>query len=90
MSLEQCSSEITAKFKSKLFSGKRVVDLTRGAGVVSAFFSSYFDEVLFVETDAQLVEIAKHNYNILGISNIALFHQAAERFIQNAFRPGLY
>ncbi|MBK8965881.1 MAG: hypothetical protein IPM36_04230 [Lewinellaceae bacterium] len=69
-SVEQASSEETARFKAGLFSGKAMADLTGGMGVDSWFFSRQFNQVVYVEQQPQLVEIARHNFDVLGARNI--------------------
>jgi hypothetical protein len=81
VSMEQCSSEQTARFKSSLFSGETFIDLTSGLGVDSAFFSEKFKKVILVEPQPDLLEVTKHNFNILGIQNARYFNLKAEEFI---------
>lgn len=80
LSLEQSSSEATAKFKSGLFEGNIAADLTGGLGVDSFFLSKKFKSLVFVEPDHQLISIAAHNHNILGARNINYINQQAENF----------
>ena len=42
LSIEQSSSEMTAKFKADLFNGNNCLDLTGGMGVDSSFFAHVF------------------------------------------------
>ena len=70
LSLEQCSSETTASYKSELFSGAQLIDLTGGFGVDTAFLAKNFQKVFYVEQNKELASIAKHNFNALGIANI--------------------
>ena len=58
LSLEQCSSEQTARYKAGLLSGNSFVDLTGGFGVDFAFISSKFRESYYVEKQKELKEIA--------------------------------
>ena len=46
LNIEQTSSEATARYKSKIVSGKSLVDLTGGFGVDSYFFSQKINSVL--------------------------------------------
>lgn len=73
LNIEQTSSEITAKYKADLFSGKSIVDITGGFGVDSYYFSKQFDSVTHYEIDAELSEIVKHNFKSLGITNITCY-----------------
>lgn len=66
LSMEQCSSEITARYKAQQLKGKTLVDLTGGLGVDTYFLSQGFEETLHVEQDATLSEIARHNFQVLG------------------------
>lgn len=65
LSMEQCSSEQTALFKSQLVKGKTIVDLTGGFGVDAYFFSKHFESVTYVEQNEELFEIATQNFNHL-------------------------
>jgi hypothetical protein len=68
VNIEQCSSEITAKFKVELLKQNvksdfdKAVDLTGGFGVDSFFLRSIFKEVNYVEPDENLFEITRHNH----------------------------
>lgn len=81
LSMEQCSSEQTAEYKSSLFSGKVCVDLTGGAGVDTFYFSKHFEQVHYVEQNRELAEIAKHNFELLGASNITVHPISSEQFL---------
>jgi 16S rRNA G966 N2-methylase RsmD len=88
VSMEQSSSEVTAKFKSKIALAKVsnrsfCVDLTGGLGVDSYFLSQVFDEVSYVEPDTELLEIAKHNHLQLGAKNISYHNVAASAFLKS-------
>jgi len=69
-SLEQCSSEQTALYKSQLISGNRLVDLTGGLGVDSFFLGKNFEKVTYVEKDLLLCRLAAHNFHALGADYI--------------------
>ncbi len=84
LSIEQCSSEVTAKFKSELFSGNLAADITGGSGVDSAFLSKQFEKVECIEKQDKLLDITRHNFKQLGISNIECINQTAESFAENA------
>lgn len=81
LSLEQASSERTAQHKARLFSGKKMADLTGGLGVDAFFFAQQFGEVLHVEQRAELSEAARHNFAQLGVGNIRCLHGSAEQFL---------
>ena len=73
ISIEQTSSEITAKYKASLLSGTSVIDLTGGFGVDDYYFSKVVEKVIHCEINNELSEIVKHNWNQLQISNIECF-----------------
>ncbi|MFH6604989.1 class I SAM-dependent methyltransferase [Maribacter algicola] len=70
LSIEQTSSEVTARYKSEIVNGKSLCDLTGGFGVDSYFFSQKVDSVVHCELDPELSEIARHNFKVLGATNV--------------------
>lgn len=90
ISLEQCSSETTAKYKAKViaddFSSKKktnFADLTGGFGVDCSFLSKLFKKSYYIETQPYLCEIAKHNFKILN-DNVEVANVSACDFLQNS------
>lgn len=81
LSMEQCSSEQTAEYKSSLFSGKVCVDLTGGAGIDTFYFSRHFEHVHYVEQNENLAELAQHNFEKLGATNITVHPTTSEAFL---------
>ncbi|WP_295336200.1 class I SAM-dependent methyltransferase [Flavobacterium sp.] len=71
VSVEQTSSEPTAKYKSELISGEKLIDLSGGFGVDDFYFAKQFKEVIHCEIDADLSEIVRHNFEQLKIANIS-------------------
>lgn len=82
LSLEQCSSEITARYKSSLFHGEKLVDLTGGFGVDCAFLAAGFNEVVYVEHNPELCEIARINFCSLSLNHITVCNEQAEVYLQ--------
>jgi hypothetical protein len=70
LSVEQASSEETARYKASLVSGKSLADATGGFGVDDFFFSKSAGEVTHCESDPELSGIAAHNFRQLGADNI--------------------
>lgn len=70
LSLEQCSSEATAKYKASLVKGDTLVDMTGGMGIDCAFLSANFRKGVYVERQSELCEIASLNFPLLGLSHI--------------------
>lgn len=66
ISLEQCSSEITAQEKSKNRSGNLMIDLTGGFGVDFFYLSQNFKKGIYCERQPDLFQIAKQNLEMLS------------------------
>ena len=89
LSCEQCSSELTARYKASLLSplalgeGKeeRLLDLTGGYGVDTYFLSEQFTHTDYVEQNEELCRIAAHNF---ANKPIAIHHSTAEDFLASA------
>lgn len=81
LSVEQSSSELTARWKASLFKGGKIADLTGGMGIDSYFFSKTFDSVSYIEHQPDLAAAAKHNFEALGATTIQVFNERAEEFI---------
>ena len=73
LSIEQTSSEITAKYKSTLAIGKNLIDLTGGFGVDSFYFAKVLDQVIHCEINVELSEIVNYNFHLLTVKNIQCF-----------------
>lgn len=67
LSMEQCSSEATALYKASLMEGESFADLTGGFGIDCSFLSRKFKQADYVERQAELCELAKHNFPLLGL-----------------------
>lgn len=83
ISVEQSSSELTAKFKAGLIHGKSLVDLSGGMGVDTSCIAKKFDEVHYVESNQDLAELAKHNFRVIGLNNISITQGSAEEYLEN-------
>ncbi len=94
LSLEQCSSEVTAKYKRQRIKDneqktdslhntacRTLVDLTGGFGIDTFYLSAIFEETHYVERNAELCEIAKHNFALAG-RNIVVHNAQAEEYLQ--------
>ena len=68
LSLEQCSSEVTARYKASLVGGGRLADLTGGFGVDCSYMAERFEETTYIERNEELCRIACHNFPLLGRS----------------------
>lgn len=83
VSVEQCSSEITAAYKTTLLNTQhpKLVDLTGGMGVDSTAFAEHYNKVVHVEKNEILSNIARYNFEVLGFRNIEVLNQDAETFL---------
>jgi len=75
LNLEQSSSEETAVFKAKALKSiigadNEIADLTGGFGIDSFFFSRVFSKVHYIEPNASLLSVARHNHETLQAKNI--------------------
>lgn len=84
LSLEQASSEITAKYKTTLIKdGKHMIDLTGGMGVDCFYLSGKYEETIYLDQQQELVELAIYNFGTLGSEGIQCLQQDALQFITN-------
>ena len=81
VSMEQCSSEATASYKSSLVSGEFLVDLTGGFGVDFSFLANRFSSAVYVERQEHLCHIAEHNFKVLGLSHVQVVNDDAEHYL---------
>ena len=76
LNMEQCSSEATARYKGECLASRHdlsqatLVDLTGGFGVDFSIMSRPFANATYVERNAELVEMARHNFDVLGLNNV--------------------
>lgn len=80
LSMEQCSSEPTARYKAEVIAKTNATtnetsdslsfcDLTGGLGVDFSFIARKFNNATFIERNEPLCELAKHNFPVLGLKN---------------------
>ena len=71
LSMEQCSSEQTARYKAEVAGrGRLFVDLTSGFGVDTAFIAKGFQRAVCVELQPELCAISSENFQLLGLHQI--------------------
>ena len=81
--LEQCSSELTAQYKSNLCDGHSLIDLTGGFGVDCLALAQGFEQAFYVERQEELCRLAKHNFTALARKHIQVIHGDAAEYLQN-------
>lgn len=76
ISMEQCSSEQTARYKRRVLDRfldrdrsrtSHFIDITGGFGVDFSYLAQGFAEATYVERQEHLCEIARHNFPLLGL-----------------------
>ena len=89
LSLEQSSSELTARYKAELiceFMGNEPfthIDLTGGMGIDCYFIAQYTQNSHYVELNPELCQIAQHNFAHLN-PNISVHNTTAEDFLNQS------
>lgn len=91
LSVEQCSSEMTASYKAglaKRLIGSRVdtrlVDLTGGLGVDFSFMARCFDRCTYIERNEELASIVVHNMPIIGLGRAECLCDDGVSYIQSS------
>ena len=93
ISMEQCSSEATALYKQNLTKDisltshpspltSIMVDLTGGFGVDFSFMARNFSKAIYVERQRHLCDIARENFQLLGIKQAEVVCGEAEAYLE--------
>ncbi|WP_294481077.1 class I SAM-dependent methyltransferase [uncultured Bacteroides sp.] len=86
LSLEQCSSEITARYKARLLARlpqkDSFADLTGGFGIDCSFLAAGFNSATYVERQKELCEIAAHNFPILGLNHLNVRNEDGVTYLE--------
>lgn len=88
LNLEQSSSEATAKFKAEIIQEKigknaKLADLTGGLGIDSFYLSHTSESLDYVEPNAELLNLVRHNHSLLT-TKIRHHHNSAESFLASS------
>ena len=73
LSMEQCSSEATAKYKSSIIHSGKGIDLTGGFGVDAYYLAQKSDILIYCEQNADLAKMVTHNFKALGQDNCSVY-----------------
>ncbi|MDR2293366.1 MAG: class I SAM-dependent methyltransferase [Prevotellaceae bacterium] len=84
ISMEQCSSEATARYKANLCKGENFADLTGGSGIDFSFMSQNFKRSFYVEKDEYLSKLAKYNFDVLALKNIEIINCSSNIFLEDS------
>ena len=82
ISIEQTSSETTAKYKASLVSGENLIDCTGGFGIDDFYFSKQFKSVIHCELNADVSKIVKHNFEVLKATNIESYQDDSTQILE--------
>ena len=82
LSIEQCSSEASAKYKAGSLQGQTFADLTGGLGIDTYYISQRFQQDDYVERQADLCELARHNFEVLK-ANVNVWNETAEGYLSH-------
>ncbi len=83
--LEQASSEITAKFKSRWVGGSSILDLTGGSGIDLFYMAESFEKAVYVEPNKELAELTEYNFRLFQ-KEIGVYNGTAEAYLKNNTR----
>ena len=83
ISMEQCSSEKTAKYKAKQVEGKRFADLTGGFGIDFSYMARNFNEAFYIERNKTLCDIATANFSLLGLEDAKVMNGNSEELFES-------
>lgn len=82
--IEQCTSEVLAKFHASLFEGIHTAyDMTCGLGIDTYYISMAVDHVFSVDAAEIVAAAAQRNIQTLGATNVAIAHSTAEDFLND-------
>ncbi|WP_225000099.1 RsmD family RNA methyltransferase [Cesiribacter sp. SM1] len=99
LSVEQASSEETARYKASLVWERMpeqeksaavagtLADLTGGMGLDSWAFSRHFSNVYYVEQQEELSSLAAYNFKQLNCTNVQVHGEQAATFLQQQQQP---
>lgn len=85
LSVEQCSSEASAKYKANRLQGSTFADLTGGLGIDTYYISQHFQQTDYVERQGELCDLARHNFEVLKAA-VNVCNETAEDYLNRC--PG--
>lgn len=85
ISYEQASSALSVVVKKEC--GERFLDLTCGLGVDTYHYSKQFKEVVTIEREDLIADIAIENFKRLGADNITVICSSCEDFLESYSGP---
>lgn len=90
LSMEQCSSQVTAEYKASIISdGETMTDLTAGFGVDATIIGKRFKHLNYVERNEELCRIANNNLPLLGVKDFDVINSNAEEVLSDLSHQSL-
>ena len=83
LSMEQCSSEATAKYKTTIINSGRGIDLTGGFGVDTIFLSKQSESLIYCERNEDLASLVNHNFKALNQHNCEVHVGDGVEYLKN-------
>ena len=83
LSMEQCSSETTAKYKTTIINSGRGIDLTGGFGVDTIFLSKQSESLIYCERNEDLASLVNHNFKALNQHNCEVHVGDGVEYLKN-------
>ncbi len=88
LSMEQCSSEATARYKAGVLAAlalpaATLVDLTGGFGVDFSFLAAKAVRAVYVERNMELCGLARHNFRLLGLTQASVVCAEAADYLSS-------
>lgn len=83
LSMEQCSSELTAKYKTTIINSGRGIDLTGGFGVDTIFISKQSESIIYCERNLDLALLVNHNFKVFKQDNCKIHVGDGIEYLKN-------
>ena len=83
LSMEQCSSEATAKYKTTIINSGRGIDLTGGFGVDTIFLSKQSESLIYCERNEDLALLVSNNFKALNQHNFEVHVGDGVKYLKN-------
>lgn len=85
LSVEQASSEQTARYKASLVDGNFLIDATGGMGIDTWAFAQHMQQVLYIERQPDLSALAAHNFSVLNLPQIQVITADGIAYLTQSF-----
>lgn len=84
LSVEQASSEVTARLKATFVKGNTMIDLTGGLGVDTFYLATKFNKAYYFERNSDLKDIATYNFNVLSPGKFETTNQDSISYLKDS------